>query len=175
MASQSGLEFINTELDPGLIEQQYAQAQPAFLTADQVGATGAVLPVTQGGTGANNQTAARTSLGAAASGANTDITSLTPNSITIGGGTAVTKIRVFSQSLTPASVAANISAEEAFTVTGLTTADKVFINGPTTTAGTGIVNARVSGADTLTLAFGNFTAGALTPTSGTYVIVAVRT
>jgi hypothetical protein len=94
MASQSGLEFINTELDPGLIEQQYAQAQPAFLTADQVGATGAVLPVTQGGTGANNITAARTALGAAASGANNDITSLagltTPLSIAQGGTGAAT-------------------------------------------------------------------------------------
>lgn len=95
-------------------------------------------------------------------------------SIAIGSGTIITGIVVYSQSLTPISVAGFTSAEQTFTVTGLTTADKVFINGPTPNAGTGIVNVRVSAADTLKITFINATIGALVPTSGTYLIIAIR-
>lgn len=95
-------------------------------------------------------------------------------SAAIGGGTAVTKIAVYAPSLTPTSVAAATTAEQTFTVTGLTTADKVIINGPAVTAGTGIVNARVSAANTLAITFANVTAGALTPAAGTYAVVAIR-
>lgn len=57
-------------------------------------AGGTVIPVVDGGTGANNSTSARTNLGAAASGANNDITSLLalsgaitqPTSITMASG-----------------------------------------------------------------------------------------
>lgn len=92
----------------------------------------------------------------------------------LGGGTAVTKIAVYTPSLTPMSVAAATTAEQTFTVTGLTTADKVIVNGPAPVAGTGIVNARVSTADTLAIAFANVTAGALTPVAGTYTVIAFR-
>lgn len=92
----------------------------------------------------------------------------------VGGGTAISQIKTYAASLTPVAVAANTSAEQTFTVAGLTTADKVTINGPAPTAGTGIVNARVSAVDTLALTFGNFTAGSLTPIAGTYSIVAIR-
>lgn len=95
-------------------------------------------------------------------------------SAAIGGGTAITKIAVYAPSLTPASVGAATTAEQTFTVTGLTTADKVIVNGPAPTVGTGIVNARVSAADTLAITFANVTAGALTPAAGTYAIVAFR-
>lgn len=98
----------------------------------------------------------------------------TATSLAIGSGTVITKTVVYTPILTPASVAANTSAEQTFTVTGLTTADKVIVNGPAPTAGTGIVNVRVSAADTLAITFGNFTAGGLTPTSGTYSIIAIR-
>ena len=75
----------------------------------------------------------------------------------------------------PASCNALTSAEQTFTVTGLTTADKVIVNIPASmTAGIGLVGARVSAADTLALLFMNCTAGALTPTSGTYTVVAIR-
>ncbi len=80
---------------------------------------------------------------------------------------------VYSESLTPASVAADTSAEQTFTVTGLVTGQGVIVNGPAPTAGTGIVNARVSAANTLAITFGNFTAGALTPTSGVYLITQI--
>lgn len=80
----------------------------------------------------------------------------------------------YTATLTPASVAANTSAEETFTVTGLAVGDDVVVNGPAPTAGTGIVNARVSATNTLALTFGNFTGGALTPTSGAYNIRGFR-
>lgn len=97
-----------------------------------------------------------------------------PGGITVGDGTALTKIVVYSQSLDVASVAANTTAEQTFTVTGLTTGDKVFVNKPAATAGLGIVNARVSAADTLALTFVNATAGAIDPAAETYSIVAIR-
>jgi hypothetical protein len=95
--------------------------------------------------------------------------------LTIGsGGTPLTKAVVFTPSITPASVAAATVAEQTFTVTGLTTADKVIVNPPAIGNATGIAGARVSAADTLALRFVNPTAGALTPTSGTYAVIAIR-
>jgi hypothetical protein len=84
-------------------------------------------------------------------------------------------IRTYAPSLSPAQIAANTTAEQTFTVVGLMTSDKVFVNKPTAQAGIGIVGARVSAADTLAITFANVTAGALTPTaSETYGVVAVR-
>jgi hypothetical protein len=94
------------------------------------------------------------------------------NSLTVTGTISSTGGlgTVYSEDLTPASVAADTSAEQTFTVSGLVTGQAVVVNGPAPTAGTGIVNARVSAADTLALTFGNFTAAALTPAAGTYLI-----
>jgi hypothetical protein len=98
----------------------------------------------------------------------------TPASVAIGGGTALTKAVVYAPSITPASVAAATVAEQTFTVTGLTTADKVIVNPPAIGNATGIAGARVSAADTLAIRFVNPTAGALTPTSGVYTVLAFR-
>jgi len=89
-------------------------------------------------------------------------------------GTPLTQIVVYSAALTPVAVAANTTAEQTFTVNGLTTADKVFVNKPTAQAGLGIVNVRVSAANTLAITYVNDTAGSLTPASETYQIVAIR-
>lgn len=89
-------------------------------------------------------------------------------------GTQLTQVRVYSQSLTPVSVAAATAAEQTFTVTGLTTADKVIVNPNATGAGVALASARVSAANTLALTYVNPTAGALTPAAGTYTIVAIR-
>lgn len=99
---------------------------------------------------------------------------LAPTSVTVGAGTPITKIVVYSQSLDVASVAINTTAEQTFTVTGLTTADKVFVNKPSLTAGLGVVNARVSAANTLALTFVNATGAAIDPAAETYTIVALR-
>lgn len=95
-------------------------------------------------------------------------------SATVGGGTAITKIVVYSQTITPASVATIVCAEQTFTVTGLTTADKVLYNPPATGNATSAAQARVSAADTLAVMYCNPTAGALTPGAGTGVVVAFR-
>jgi hypothetical protein len=90
------------------------------------------------------------------------------------GGTDLTLAKVYTPSITPASVAAATVAEQTFTVAGLTTADKVIVNPPSIANATGIVGARASAADTLALRFTNPTAGALTPTAGTYTVLAFR-
>ena len=67
-----------------------------------------------------------------------------------------------------ASVAADTSAEQTFTVPGLDTSMMVMVNKPDLDAGIGIGNARVSAADTLALTFINATAGAVDPASEVY-------
>lgn len=74
----------------------------------------------------------------------------------------------------PASVAANTSAEQTFTVAGLDTGDFVRVSKPTATAGLGIVNARVSAANTLAITFMNSTAAPIDAASETYKILVVR-
>lgn len=89
-------------------------------------------------------------------------------------GTELTQVKAYSQTITPASVGAATVAEQTFTVTGLTTADKVIVNPAAISNATGIVGFRVSAADTLAVRFVNPTAGALTPTAGTWTILAFR-
>ena len=117
------------------------------------------------------------------SGAPSGLTSLSAatltatTSATIGGATptAITNIRVYAPSLTPAATPIAIGIDEqAFTVTGLTTADKVFVNGPAPTALCPAVTFRVSVANTLAIGFSDLTAAACTPAAGTYNIVAIR-
>lgn len=76
----------------------------------------------------------------------------------------------YSATLTPVSVAANTSAEQTFTITGLPAGGQVFVNKPTTTTGLGIGGARISAANTLAINYVNNTAGAITPPSESYKI-----
>jgi hypothetical protein len=71
---------------------------------------------------------------------------------------------VYSQALTPASVAANTTAEQSFTVTGLVASSVVVVNKPSAQAGLGIAGARVTGANNVGIVFQNYTATAITPT-----------
>ena len=97
------------------------------------------------------------------------------STMTIGGGTAITQLRVYTPSLTPTQIAAAIgAAEQTFTVTGLTTADKVIVNPPSFTVLCPMAWARVSGADTLALGFSNLAIALCTPAAGTYTVVAIR-
>ena len=81
---------------------------------------------------------------------------------------------VLSIALDVASVAANTSAEQTFTVPGLTTDMVVFVNKPSLSAGLVVGNARVSAANTLALTFGNSTAGAVDPASETYLVLWIK-
>lgn len=69
--------------------------------------------------------------------------------------------------LSPVSVAANTTAEQALTVQGLLLGDVIVaINKPTAQAGLGIVGARVSAANTIAVTFSNNTGAPIVPTAG---------
>lgn len=97
------------------------------------------------------------------------------DSLSIGGGTVVTKIVVYSQTLTPAQLSAAIGvSEQTFTITGLATTDKIFVSGPTPTALCPPVTYRVSATNTIAIGFVDLTVALCTPASGTYVVFAIR-
>lgn len=84
-------------------------------------------------------------------------------------------IWVMSLTLNPVSVAANTTAEQTFTVQGLRVGDQVLaVNKPSATAGAGIVNHRVSAANTLAITFSNNTGSGIDPASEVYTVVIVR-
>lgn len=92
-------------------------------------------------------------------------------------GTAITQVKVYSQTITPASVGGlgATGSVQTFTVTGLATTDKVTLNtGAAATTGTGIGGVRCSATDTLEITYYNSTVGALTPVSSTCQILATR-
>lgn len=67
--------------------------------------------------------------------------------------------------ISPAIVAANTTAEQTFTITGLAVGDVVNVNKPSAQAGLGVVGARVSAANTIAITFSNNTAAGITPTA----------
>lgn len=78
-------------------------------------------------------------------------------------------------SLIPVSVAANITAEQNFTIAGVQAGDFVDVYAQVAqTAGIGVVNSRVSAANVLTVSFSNSTAGALVPVAGFYAMIISR-
>jgi len=80
-------------------------------------------------------------------------------------------MRIAQIALTPASVATNTTAEQTFTVPGLGAGDVVVVWKPTLQAGLGLIQARVSAANTLAITFGNFTASPIVPTAGEQYIL----
>lgn len=96
-------------------------------------------------------------------------------SMTIGGGTALTKMAVYAPSLTPSQIAAAIgTVAQTFAVTGISTADKLFVNPASVTALCPVIAVKASATDQITLYFSNLTVALCTPASGTYTILAVR-
>jgi len=75
-------------------------------------------------------------------------------------------------SITPAATAATTTLEQTFTVPGLQVGDQISGVSPqfAITTQVDIVNARVSAANTLALAFSNVTAGSLTYPSGSFYL-----
>lgn len=74
----------------------------------------------------------------------------------------------------PASIATVTTAEQTMTVPGVKLGDFVFVSKPTATAGFGVVNARVSAADTIAITAVNPTAGAVNPGSETWTVMWAR-
>lgn len=83
------------------------------------------------------------------------------------GGLAVktANLSILALSVSPVSVAANTTAEQALTVTGILATDVVVTNKPTAQAGLIVATSRVSAANTVQVTFGNVTAAAVTPTA----------
>ena len=77
---------------------------------------------------------------------------------------------MYTPTLTPVSVAANTTAEQTFTVTGLVAGSVVWLNKPSYTAGIGIAGVRVSAANTLAVTYSNSTSAAIVPPSETYIL-----
>lgn len=73
-------------------------------------------------------------------------------------------------SINVASVSANTTAEQDFTVLGLKVGDFVALCKPSLSAGLGIVNARVKAANTLSISFVNATGSPIDPAAETYLI-----
>ena len=95
-------------------------------------------------------------------------------STTIARGNSIATFYV-QPSLTPGAVAANITAAQTFTVAGLLTTDHVLVSCVgAQTAGLFIADSRVSANNTLSIQFGNCTAGSLTPAAGSYYIDVIR-
>lgn len=85
----------------------------------------------------------------------------------------IPKQSVISVTLSPAAVSANTTAEQTFTVNGLLPGDMVVATKPTSQAGLGLVNYRVSAANTLAITFSNNTGGSITPTTNEVYLVLV--
>lgn len=83
-------------------------------------------------------------------------------------------ITVIAQSITAASVDANATSEQDFTVVGLKVGDAVNVNPPGLTSGVVLTGSRVKAADTLSLQYQNTTAGGVVPLAGTHTIVVTR-
>ena len=100
----------------------------------------------------------------------------TPASVTFqgAGSTTLTAMYKITQSLAPASVAANTTAEQTFTVPGLAVGDYVHGNKPTFQAGLGTSGYRVSAANTLAITYVNATASPIVPATENYVIFGCR-
>lgn len=80
-----------------------------------------------------------------------------------------------SATINPAIVAANTTAEQTFTVTGLIPGTPVIVNKPSVTPGIGIAGARVSALNTLAINFSNNTAASIDPPQEAYLITAFGT
>lgn len=87
---------------------------------------------------------------------------------------AFARMQTYEAVIDPTTVGANTTSAQTFTVAGLSVYDIVTVNKPTHTAGLGIVNARVSAADTLEITFMNTTGVGIDPPSETYSVVSVR-
>ena len=103
-------------------------------------------------------------------GVNTDDAQLNSLKMNSAGATGITRMYVIKQTLTPAAVGANTTAEQTFTVNGLRVGDSIDINKASHQAGLSIGNVRVSANNTLAIQYVNTTAGSITPTAEQYII-----
>lgn len=87
----------------------------------------------------------------------------------------IVKLYAVSLAVDVTSKSANTTAEQDITVTGVKSGDIVVaVNKPSHNTGLGIVNVRVKSDNTVSITYGNFTAGAIDPASETYTLIIAR-
>lgn len=91
--------------------------------------------------------------------------------VTLNRNATASPLVVYTQALSPASVAPNTTAEQTFVVTGVVAGSVVTVNKPTTQAGLGIMGARVSSANNIAITFVNATANTITPLAGEIYVI----
>lgn len=77
---------------------------------------------------------------------------------------------ILTPTLTPVSVAANTSAEQTFTVSGLVSGNAVVMSPPSTVTGLAVTQVRISATNTLAVTYTNVTANAIVPPAGVNVV-----
>lgn len=103
------------------------------------------------------------------------------NQLTIGAGKGIPAVgagpsSLISATLTPASVAAaTTAAQTGFTVPGIDASDVVILVRDPISNSTAVEKVVPTAKDTVTITFTNPTAGALTPTTGTYTFLVFKT
>lgn len=136
---------------------------------------GAAKPTNQSGSGVVGAKVSSAGVANVFIGNFTSATVITPTanevwSVEVVRPVPVAPMVVYSQTLTPASIATLTTAEQTFTVTGLISISPVWVNGPLQPAGVGIGGVRSGNTSSVSLNFVNITSATLTPTSGTYYI-----
>ena len=81
---------------------------------------------------------------------------------------------VVSVTINPASVSANTTSEQTFTVPGVKVGDCVQVSKPSHTAGLVVSSARVSAVNTVAITFGNLTGSPIDAPSEAYLFQVVR-
>ncbi len=92
-------------------------------------------------------------------------TSIVPTQTDVYTIIALRGMATTSATLSPAAVAANTTAEQLFTVTGIRLGELVQVNKPSVQAGLEIVGCRAAANNQLGITFANYTAAAITPTA----------
>lgn len=106
-------------------------------------------------------------------GATEVIASATGLKIGTSSGTELTQIRVYSQVIAPSSVAATTCAEEDFTVTGISTGDKIIYN-PSGVVSPFEAGVRAKSTNTIAITFCNLNDASATPPPHTATFIAIR-
>jgi hypothetical protein len=92
--------------------------------------------------------------------------------LSVGGGTSLSSMTLLTVSLTPVSVAAASSAEQALGFTGVAASDNcAMVNHPAQSNAAAPVSIRVTGANTIAVTYINPSAGAVVPPSGSYTLL----
>lgn len=94
--------------------------------------------------------------------------------LTIAGGTPITKVLSATATLDFPSTAAQTSSDLTVSVTGAAAGDAVTVTPPGTVDANACFTGRVSAADTVSVRFNNYSAGAIDPASGLYRVTVMK-